>query len=117
MSDKNVTDTKFAENVGMNVDVVASAQLNPVSRVEQKMAKDEAFRQEAIYLAKTVPDARGLEEIHDPFLKAKVADALDVGRDPAAMMRLAKVLELRYPQAAEKVRKQARYLASMPRGL
>lgn len=103
--------TTFAENVAPMVDPLKIARANPESKFEQRMATDAAFAEEAIVLARSIPEAKGLEEIRDPFLKAKVADALDIGRDPGAMLTLAKVLDMRYPRAADKVRRQAEFLA------
>ena len=103
--------TTFAESAAPPSDPLKMALKNPESKFEQRMATDAAFAEEAIVLARSIPEAKGLEEIRDPFLKAKVADALDIGRDPAAMLTLAKVLDMRYPRAADKVRKQAQFLA------
>ena len=103
--------TTFAENVAPMSDPLKMARANPESRFEKRMAEDAAFAEESIVLARSIPEARGLEEIRDPFLKAKVADALDIGRDPSAMLTLAKVLNMKYPRAADKVRKQAQFLA------
>ena len=107
-----VTDTTFA----MNVAPVSPSMLSvgdKRSKLEERMDRDEGFKKHTIHVAERVPDARGLEEIRDPFLKAKVADALDMGRDPQAMFALAKILDVRYPQAADRVLKQAKYLQRM----
>lgn len=102
--------TPVADSAPIKIDAEAVARANPTSRVEDRMSRDRAFAHETIILAERVPDARGLEEIKDPFLKAKVADALDVGRDPVSMRQLGRILAIRYPQAADKVLKQAKFL-------
>lgn len=102
--------TPVADSAPIKIDAEAVALANPTSRVEDRMSRDRVFEQETIILAARVPDARGLEEIKDPFLRAKVADALDVGRDPASMRKLGRILAIRYPAAADKVLKQARFL-------
>jgi hypothetical protein len=107
--------TSIADSMPLPLDAEAIAKANPESRVESRMARDKAFEHETILLAAKVPDARGLEEIRDPFLKAKVADALDVGRDPGAMRKLGRILSMRYPAAADRVLKQADYLARTAR--
>lgn len=63
--------------------------------------------QMTVELAARIPDAKGLEEIKDPFVKAAVADALDIGKDPVTMRELGEALALTAPRAAARVFKRA----------
>jgi hypothetical protein len=70
----------------------------------------------AIVLATKVPDAGGeLAEIKDPHLRAKVADALDLSsvvKNAPALLDLSRALAaIGYDSSADKVRKQADYIA------
>ena len=79
-------------------------------RFERRMADDPKFR--SIVLATKVPDAGGeLAEIRDPYVRAKVADALDLSgivKNAPALFDLAAALAgLGYHSSSDKVRKQA----------
>lgn len=84
------------------------------TRMDRKLAEDPKFG--SILLATKVPDAGGdLAEIHEPHLRAKVADALDLSsvvKNAPALFDLARVLaKLGYHASSDKVRKQAEYIA------
>lgn len=83
-------------------------------RFEKRLKEDPNFA--AVLLATKVPDAGGaLAEIHDPHLRAKVADALDLSetvKNAPALFDLAQVLaQMGYHASSDKVRKQAEYIA------
>lgn len=84
------------------------------TKMDRRRAEDPKFG--AILLATKVPDAGGdLAEIHDPHVRAKVADALDLServKNAPALFNLARVLaKLGYHNSSDKVRKQAEYIA------
>jgi hypothetical protein len=91
--------------------VAARATPSSLDAHERRMATDREYKSSTLALASTVPDAGGhLAEITEPYLRAKVADALDLSHDvknAPALYRLAHVLSKHYPKASAIVRKQA----------
>lgn len=82
-------------------------------RFERRMENDPSFSR--IVEATRVPDADGeLAEIKDPFLRAKVADALDLSsvvKNAPGLFDLATALaQMGYHASSDKVRKQAEYI-------
>lgn len=95
------------------LDSLTMARKSPESVHERRMATDAEYKDRTIVLASRIPDARGLEDITEPFLKSKVADALDVSRSSQKMHELAQILSMKYPKSAARVKKRAEDLSRM----
>ena len=64
-----------------------------------------------IEVALHVPDAKAVDDIRDPWLRALTADALDTGTDPEKLLRLERELSrLGAHKAAAAIGKKARQI-------
>lgn len=68
-------------------------------------------REGAIDVVMRIPEDRAVDDIRDPFLRAQVADALDMGTDPKKLLVLEReLLKLRCPKAAAAIGRKARQI-------